>query len=253
MIKERLFISVLALFIAMFSTTLHAQFEGQISMNVYSEDDGEIEVNELNLYATADRIMIKGEENFDVMDKMSTDGLLIRNDLKDFVIMTGKNQALQVTKVEIEGLVEMLASWSGESEKSSSTSSKTDYSFSDRTQTILGYETAEMIVQDTENPEKHLSIWLAPDIDIDWGMMAERWNNMPESVDAEINGVTQDVIFKGKNFPLLIEAVDGNERTKLMEVSKVNKSSVAKAMVEIPSGVTLMSFKDYVFKMMMEQ
>lgn len=253
MIKERLFISVLALFIAMFSTTLQAQFEGQISMNVYSEDDGEIEVNELNLYATADRIMIKGEENFDVMDKMSTDGLLIRNDLKDFVIMTGKNQALQVTKVEIEGLVEMLASWSGESEKSSSTSSKTDYSFSDRTQTILGYETAEMIVQDTENPEKHLSIWLAPDIDIDWGMMAERWNNMPESVDAEINGVTQDVIFKGKNFPLLIEAVDGNERTKLMEVSKVNKSSVAKAMVEIPSGVTLMSFKDYVFKMMMEQ
>jgi hypothetical protein len=253
MIKERLFISVLALFMAMFSTTLYAQFEGQISMNVYSEDDGEIEVNELNLYATADRIMIKGEENFDVMDKMSTDGLLIRNDLKDFVIMTGKNQALQVTKVEIEGLVEMLASWSGESEKSSSTSSKTDYSFSDRTQTILGYETAEMIVQDTENPEKHLSIWLAPDIDIDWGMMAERWNNMPESVDAEINGVTQDVIFKGKNFPLLIEAVDGNERTKLMEVSKVNKSSVAKAMVEIPSGITLMSFKDYVFKMMMEQ
>ncbi|MBD3615282.1 MAG: hypothetical protein HUJ22_01825 [Gracilimonas sp.] len=253
MIKRRLFISVFALFMGMFSTTIYAQFEGQISMNVYSEDDGETEVNELNLYATADRIMIKGEENFDVMDKMSTDGLLIRNDLKDFIIMTGKNQALQVTKVEIEGLVEMLASWSGESEKSSNAPSKTDYSFSDRTQTILGYETAEMIVRDTENPEKHLSIWLAPDIDIDWGMMAERWNNMPESVDAEINGVTQDVIFKGKNFPLLIEAVDGNERTKLMEVSKVNKSSVAKAMVEIPSGVTLMSFKDYVFKMMMEQ
>lgn len=251
--KGRLFISTLVLFTLLFSTAVYAQFEGQISMNVYSEDNGEVEVSELNLYATADRIMIKGEENFDVMDKMSTDGLLIRNDLKDFVIMTGKNQALQVTKVEIEGLVEMLASWGGESEKSSSTPSKTDYSFSDRTQTILGYETAEMIVQDAENPEKHLSIWLAPDIDIDWGMMAERWNNMPASVDAEINGVTQDVIFKGKNFPLLIEAVEGNERTKLMEVKNVNKSSVAKAMVEIPSGVTLMSFKDYVFKMMMEQ
>jgi len=38
-----------------------------------------------------------------------------------------------------------------------------------------------------------------------------------------------------------------------MEVSSVNESSVAKAMVELASGVSLMSFKDYVFRMMMQQ
>ncbi|MDZ7756399.1 hypothetical protein [Rhodohalobacter sp.] len=252
MLTKRFSLLGLVFFFAFFSGSVYAQFEGQITMDVYSEDKGKIEVSQINLYATPDRIMLQGEDNFSVMDQMSTDGLLIRNDMKDFVIMTGENQALQVTKIEIEGLVEMLSSWGGESKNQKDTP-KPEYSFSDRTQTILGYETAEMIVTDSENPNKHLSIWLAPEIDINWGMLAEKWNNMPESIDSEINGVAQEVVFKGKNFPLLIEAVEGDERKAVMKVNNVNRSSVAKAMVEIPSGITLMSFKDYVFKMMMER
>ncbi|HET8865172.1 MAG TPA: hypothetical protein VFM80_05695 [Gracilimonas sp.] len=251
--KGRLILSTLIISITAFSTAAYAQFEGQISMNVYSEDNGQTEVSELNLYATADRIMIKGEEDFDLMDQMSTDGVLIRNDRKDFVIMTGENQALQVTKIEIEGLVDMMASWGGESGKKSSPKSNNEYSFSDRTQTILGFEAAEMIIKNEDEPNKHLSIWLTPGIDINWGMLAEKWNNMPEDIDAEINGMTQEIIFKGRNFPMQIEAVEGDKRTMLMEVTNVNKSSVAKAMVEVPSGVTLMSFKDFVFQMMMQQ
>lgn len=243
----------LTLLIALFSTSVFAQFEGLISMNVYSEDNGQAEVSEVNLYATATRIMIKGEENFDLMDNMSTDGLLIRNDKKDFIIMTGRNQALQVTKIEIEGLVEMLTSWNGDEPGSEPNTPKTEYKFSENTQTILGYETAELIIEDTENPEKHLSVWLTPDIDINWGMLAERWNNMPKSMDKEINGISQEIIFKGKNFPLMIEAVHGEKRVKVMEVSNVNKSNVARAMVEVPSGTVLMSFKDFVFQKMMEQ
>ncbi|MEX0724022.1 MAG: hypothetical protein WD053_09095 [Gracilimonas sp.] len=252
--KGRLLLSTLILVMSAFSTAVYAQFEGQISMNLYNQENGQTEVSELNLYATADRIMIKGEEDFDLMDQMSSDGVLIRNDRKDFVIMTGNNQALQVTKVEIEGLVDMMASWSGDSSGgSSSDKPKTKYSFSDRTKEINGFEAAEMVVQDAENPEKHLSVWLTPDIDINWGMLGEKWNNMPADIDAEINGMTQEVIFKGKNFPMMIEAVDGDKRTKIMEVNSVNRSSVAKAMVEVPSGVTLMSFKDFVFQMMMQQ
>lgn len=254
--KGRLFISTLILFTAVFSTAVHAQFEGQISMELYSEENGKTEVSELNLYATANRIMIKGEEDIDLMNQIKSDGLLIRNDRKDFVIMTGNNKALQVTKVEIEGLVDMMASWSGNSSKNSSSNEpkrKTRYSFSDRTQNIMGFDAAELIVEDAENPGKHLSIWLTNDIDINWGMLGERWNKLPADIDAEVNGMAQEIIFKGKNFPLMIEAVENDEHTKIMQVKNVNRSSVAKAMVEVPSGVTLMSFKDFVFQMMMEQ
>lgn len=246
-------VASLIMLVYMFSTVAYAQFEGQISMNLYSENNGKTEVSELNLFTTADRIMIKGEESFNLMDEMNTDGLLIRNDMKDFVIMTGANEALNVTKAEIEGLVEMLSSWSDDSSDTDPNTIKTKHSFSDRTQELLGYKSAELIIQDKENPDKHLSIWLTPDIDVNWGMLAEKWNNMPKEMDAEINGMSQEIIFKGKNFPMMIEAVNKGERTTLMKVTNVNKSSIAKAMVEVPSGTTLMSFQDFIMKKMMEQ
>lgn len=250
---RRLYSTAVFLMGMLFTTSAYAQFEGQISMNLFSENDGQREVSTLNLFATADRIMVKGEEDINVMEGINSDGFLIRNDLKDFVIMTGGGQALQITKAEIEGMVEMLSSWSGEAADVNPAAPQTNYNFSDRTQTMLGLETAEMIIKDKDDPNKHLSVWLTPNIDINWGMLAEKWNNMPKEIDRELNGVSQDIIFQGKNFPLMIEAVNGEERTLLMKVTNVNRSSIAKAMVEVPSGTTLMSFKDYMFKMMMEQ
>lgn len=251
--KRSLFFSLIFVLSVWLSPDAQAQFEGQVKMNLYSYENNKTEVSELNLFATSDRIMLKGEQSFDLMDEMSTDGLLIRNDMKDFIVMTGENKALQVTKLEIEGLVNMFSNWGDDSEESTPDKVTTDYSFSDRTKTILGYEAAEMIVKDTENPGKHLSIWLTPEIKINWGMLGERWKNMPKDLDREINGMSQQIIFKDRNFPLMIESVEGNNRTLIMEAKQVNESSIAKAMVEVPSGVVLMSFRDYVFQKMMEQ
>ncbi|MCP9292099.1 DUF4412 domain-containing protein [Gracilimonas sediminicola] len=249
---RRLFVTALFLFAILFSSAAYAQFEGHITMNLYGEDNGQKEVSELNLYATADRIMIKGEESLEVMGKVSAGGLLIRNDMKDFIIMTEKDKALQATKTGIESLVEMLFSWSGESESSSSDTPEAEYEYTDRTKTILGYETTELIIRSTDDPENYLSVWLTPGIDINWGMLAEPWKGMPKDIDKELNGMSQDVIFKGKNFPLMIEVVEGDERKVVMDVKNVNRSSIAKAMVEVPSGVQLISLQEYIFSMMME-
>lgn len=250
-IRVTILFSVLTLLL--FTTAANAQFEGQITMKVYDHDDGKTETSELNLFATASRIMIKGEENYEIMDNIKTNGFLIRNDKKDFIVMTGENKALQVTKAEIEGMVEMLASWSKPNAKTEENTLKTNYKFSDRTRTINGFETAELIITDEENPNKHLSVWLTPDIDINWGMLAEKWKNMPSDFDDEINGMSQELIFKGKNFPILIESVEGDDRLTVMEATNVNRSSIAKAMVEVPSGTVLMSFKDFMFQMMMQE
>lgn len=249
---RRLFATALFLLAILYSSSAFAQFEGHITMNLYGENNGQKEVSELNLYATADRIMIKGEESLEVMGKVSAGGLLIRNDMKDFIIMTEKDKALQATKTGIESLVEMLFSWAGESESSSSDAPEAEYEYTDRTKTILGYETTELIVRSTEDPENYLSVWLTPGIDINWGMLAEPWKGMPKDIDKELNGMSQDVIFKGKNFPLMIEVVEGDERHVVMDVKNVNRSSIAKAMVEVPSGVQLISLQEYIFSMMME-
>ncbi|HBX66733.1 MAG TPA: hypothetical protein DEG32_11455 [Balneolaceae bacterium] len=248
---RRLFAFTFALLIALSSSAAYAQFEGQVTMNLFSYDNGQPEVSELNLFATKDRIMIKGEENMELMGGISSGGLLIRNDMKDFVIMTESDKALQATKAGIESMVEMMFSWAGESE-SDSEGPEVEYVFTDRQKTINGYETTEMIVKDAENPNKHISVWLTPGIDINWGMLAEPWKGMPKSMDKELNGMSQDVFFKGKNFPMMIESVEGEERTKVMEVRNVNRSSIAKAMVEVPSGVQLISLQEFIFNMMME-
>jgi hypothetical protein len=249
---KRLFYPTLLLVLTLCSTVAHAQFEGHISINLYGQENGKTEVSEVNLFATENRIMIKGEQGLDFMNKVNSDGLLIRNDKKDFVVMTGENQALQVTKAEIESMVQMLSGW-GDSASDSENTPDTDYRFSERTQQILGYDTAELIITTKDEPNKHLSVWLTPDIDINWGMLAEKWNNMPSSMDKELNGMGQEIFFKGKNFPLLVESVEGNKRETVMEVKKVDASSVEKATVEVPAGVKLLSFKDFVFNMMMDQ
>lgn len=83
---------------------VHAQFEGQISMTIYNQENGDItEENVVNLYTTQERILIKGEDKINISDgMMEASGILIRSDMRDFVIMMGEKEALRFTKEELE-------------------------------------------------------------------------------------------------------------------------------------------------------
>lgn len=241
-------------FSAGFSAQLLAQFQGKIEMKLYSEDDGQTEENTLNMFVTNNRIMLQGEDAFSFGEGMNAEGLLIRNDHKDFVLLMGENRGIQITKTEIEGMIDMFSSWGGQSQNSQNQAAEgPGYRFSDETRTILGKECAEMIIEDEEDPDNYLSIWLTPNIDINWGMLAEPWKNIPQDMKRDFEGVSQDLLFQGKNFPMLIEAHEDGETTKIFEVTNMQESNVAKAMVEIPSGITLLSAKDFIFNMMMQQ
>ncbi|MEX0719687.1 MAG: hypothetical protein WD059_03395 [Balneolaceae bacterium] len=248
---KNIFITALLLLFAVSTSEISAQFQGKIEMKTYGENKGTVEENILNMYITSDRIMVKGEDNFSLADNVNAEGLLIRNDKKDFIMMVGDNQAIQVTKPEIEGMIEMFSSWGGASQTPSE-STPPNYSFSERTRTILGKECAEMVIED-ENSENHLSVWLTPNIDINWGMLAEPWKNIPQSMEKEINGMSQDLLFQGKNFPLLVESHEGGVTKTLFEVTSMEESNIAKAMVEIPSGITLIGAKEFMFNMMMQR
>lgn len=247
----RLSTLTIALVFTLLSSAAYAQFEGHITMSVYSEDDGKMENSTLNIYATQNRILVKGDDEVSVMGRVNAGGLLIRNDQKDFIILTDEKKALQTTKEGIESVVEMMFGWMQDGTEDPDTP-ETEYSFSNREKTILGQNTTEMIIERKDEPGKHLSVWLTPNIDINWGILAEPWKGMPKSIDKEINGMSQDVFFKGKNFPMLVEAVEGNERTKVMEVKNIDRSAVAKSRVEVPTDVTLVSLQEYIFSLMME-
>jgi hypothetical protein len=230
-------------------TTAKAQFEGQISMNLYGKEKGVKTVNTLNMYVTSDRIFLKGDDDMNIGESFNSGGMLIRNDKKDFVVLMENNDALQVTKSEIEGLFQMFLSWGGESKNGNPKKDNMNYEYTDNSRTIKGYETYELLVTSTENDTK-MSVWLTPNIDINWGMLAEPWKNLPIEADMAVNRISMDAVFSGKNFPMLIEVTDKKGTVSVMEVNNINKSSIAKAMVQIPAGVNLIGVTELMFKMM---
>lgn len=229
------------------SMTAKAQFQGQVTMKVYGEENGNMNVNELNLYSTSSRIMIKGEDTFSFSDgSFDASGILIRNDKKDFVVMMGEKEALQFTKEELEGLFSMAGMMAGDEDTEASVNANTEYT--NKTRKIMGYDCTELLVRNDEG-NTTLSIWLTSEIDINWGMLSEPWMNVPDNMKDSASRLTQE--FKSRNFPMLVEVTEKGKTKTVLEVTNVNESSIAKAMVEIPSGVALVGLQEMIFKMMM--
>ncbi|MCR9133304.1 MAG: DUF4412 domain-containing protein [bacterium] len=247
--KVRNYLMSMAIFAMFsFSHTVHAQFEGQISMTIYNQENGDItEENVVNLYITQERILIKGEDKINISDgMMEASGILIRSDMRDFVIMMGEKEALRFTKEELEGMFSMINMMSGgEMDKSDS---DMNYTYTNEVRTIEGLQATELRVYGKEQ-KNYLSIWLTNDLDIDWGMLSEPWKNVPGSMSGQVNQMTQE--FKSRNFPLLIEVTEKGETSTIFEVTKVKKSRIAKDMVEMPAGLQLVSLQEMIMKAMM--
>ena len=256
--KKRISASfVLALVFVMISQMAHAQFQGQINMHVYSTDDGKTEKNELNMYVTKDRIFIQGEDNVSFADGVKSKGLLVRNDTKDFILMMDKNEALKITKTEIEGLFSMIGMMGSMAPSPAAKPEKSEpnFRYSNKERTINGFKTSELIIDNISdnNEGDYLSVWLTPKIDINWGMLAEPWKNLPSDVESTVNGAFRQTVFGGNNFPILIEAYDAEkgETIKVLEVNSIKKSNVAQSKVDVPSGTTIVGLNQLMMKMMM--
>ncbi len=229
------------------ATSLQAQFQGQITMKVYGENNGKPDVNELNMFVTSDRIFLKGEEKMNFGQPVNPEGLLIRNDKKDFIVLLEKNDALQVRKSEIEGILKMV-SGGVSSNNSSNSESNISYEYTDRKKVINGREAYELLVKSKESTST-TSIWLTPNVRVNWGMLIDPWNNLSGDTDYAVNRIMREAIFNGNNFPVLVEVTGKKGTEKVMEVTNISESSIAKAMVEVPAGVNLISFFEFMLKM----
>ena len=235
----------------LFSTQLaFAQFQGQISMNIYDVDDGVVEdTNELNLYTTADRILVKGEDKINVSDGlMEASGILIRGDIQDFVIMTGENEAIRFTKEELEGFFNMISMFDNEDELDVETNNEFKYTNEERT--IQGLKATELQVWNDDG-DGYLSIWLTNELDINWSILTQPWNNLPKGLKKPVDHMTQE--FRSSNFPMLIEAHGKKGDYTIFEVTKVRESRIAKDMVEVPANVELISLQTMFMKAMMNK
>ena len=228
----------------------NAQFEGQIRMNFYSYSNNgtQLEPNEINLYVTDQRILLKSTDEIDIYNgTMKASGLLIRSDAQDFVLMSGDKEALQFTKQELESMFSMITMLIGYQNQTEKT--YINYIYTNKTRTIKGFKATELLFKNNEDYGSSLSIWLTNELDIDWGILSKPWNNVPSFFSSQMNQITQEL--KSRNFPLLIEVKENENTSTLFEVVEIKNSRIAKDMVEMPTGLKLISLQELIIKAMM--
>jgi len=241
------------LMVACFTQPVSAQFEGKIQYSVYDyskDTPADEKQDEFTLFITPDRILLQGENKYDFMGSIKTEGVLVRLDFEDFVFLTGDQKALKISRSDITSMMNM---FSDNGQSSADVAKKGDdikYERTGESKKIKGYNCEKFIFHDEDNEAAQTVVWMTKDIQVNWGMLAEPWSGDAEKM---IQSFPMDIIFKEKYFPVLVETYENGDLISRMEATDINQSSIARAMVQVPSGVQVLSFQDYLFQKMSEQ
>ena len=236
------------------STSTQAQFNGVLDIQLYSKNDAGItDTSLIHMYVTPERILMQGAEEESIKSgNYEASGLLIRQDQRDFVLMMGKNQALQLSKSEIEGFFTMISAIFGIEEPSPQelAESKSSVVLTGRVENINGYPSKEIRITDADG-SGYATIWTTTKLDMDWGLLKEPWLNSPDWLREATDRLT--IEFQSKSVPVLMTWTSDEGTFTFYELVRAEKSAVAKAMVELPSNYQLLGFSDWIMMQMMQQ
>jgi hypothetical protein len=230
----------------------YSQFEGEIRFNLDQFDNNQPESTEFTFTAANDRIFIRSQNDLNVVTGLSSDGLLVRNDLQDFVFNTGENQALKVSKVDLESLMNLIERFSGSTGSSSSGQSNWENRIveTENMKQHLGYNVQEFRLLG-ENSSQYVSIWLTSDIKVMWGLMTDVWNRVSNRfLDSEL---PMELIMNSNSFPLIVEAFDNGQLTVKFESISVNTDNFDKSVVELSEQKQLVGLTELMMNMFRQQ
>ncbi len=239
-----------ALFLVAFISNSFAQFEGKIDYHINEiNDNGETDdSNTFTLFITSDRILISGEEAYSMAGSLETEGLLIRLDKEDFVLLTGDKQAMSISKAGITSFVNMF----GNAEEMQEETDDVGISFENtgEMKTIEGYTAEKFVFMDEDEPNKKTVVWMTRDLDINWGMLAEPWGNSLRFFTGD--NLPSGLIFEKGYFPVRMQHYE-DETLKSEAVAEISSSAVDPSIVQISSDVTVKSLSQYMFQQMREE
>lgn len=226
----------------------YSQFEGEIIFNLEQYDMNRVESSEFRLTAANDRIFIRSQKDVNVVTGLRSDGLLVRNDLQDIVFNTGENQAMKVSKADIDGLMNMIERFSG----SSGSNQGEQFDWENRiveTENVkqhIGYEVQEIRLMG-ENINQYVSIWLTQDIKILWGLMTDLWNGAGNRFFD--SGLPVEVLMNSNSFPLLVEVFDNGQLMLKFESVNVVTDNFDRTVVELPEQKRLVGLTEMMMNM----
>lgn len=240
---------LLAFTLLLISAPSYGQFEGQMNIEIQDRSGGSAEVTQLSLTTTKDRIFIDSAAKVNVVSGLQTDGILIRNDLQDFVFRTDDNEALKVSKDDLDGLIQLINRFQGQS---SGSENKKKFDWESRveetgnTRTFHGYSAKEFTLKgDKEN--QYVSIWLTDQIKVNWGLLLDFWYESGENfTDSDI---PIELVINRNSFPLLVDVYDEDKMVYSASVTGINTDNFDLSVVELSEDVRLIGFSDMMMNM----
>lgn len=226
----------------------YSQFEGEITFNLEQFGPTQPETTQFKLTAFKDRVYVASQADINVLTGLKSDGLLVRNDMQDFVFNTGENQALKVTKADLDGLMNMIERFSGAAKPSANGQSDWGNRIieTNNSKQHLGYEVVEIrLLGDTI--DQYASIWLTQDIKVFWGIMTNVWNragNRFMDPDFPI-----ELVMNSNSFPLLVEVFDNDRLMAKFESVNIETENFDRSVVELSDKKRLVSITEVMMNM----
>lgn len=246
---KRLFtLLIFSMICSLWAVPAYSQFEGEVSFVLEQYRPVGSESSRFKLTSSNDRIYIASEADVNVITGLKSDGVLIRNDLQDFVFNTGQNEALKVTKADLDGVMNMIERFSGASASSSDKQfdwEKRIIETENRKQ-HLGYEVQEIRLMG-ETVDDYASIWLTQDIKILWGIMTNVWNNAGDRfLDPDF---PIELVMNSNSFPLLVDVYDNGLLVAKFESVNIDTENFDRSVLELSEQKRLVSLTEIMMNM----
>lgn len=235
--------TLLFLFCFISLTPAFAQFEGEIRFEMYDPSEPGSDKVQLYFSFTGERIFIGSDTSVNMLAGLRSEGVLVRNDLKDFVLITSENEGMNIKLDEIETLNTLINRI--QSQQGSAQREPFDWdrrvTETGNSRQIYGYTAYEYLITGDESDET-LSVWLTDGIRVNWGILRDVWYSTGVSrFDREI---PLEIVMNRTSFPLLIEARKDEEIVFRAETVHLNNSFFDRSVVEIPQGMRLLGLTD---------
>ena len=233
--------------------SLFAQFEGEVRFEITEQrsNDREAETSGLRMAFANDRIFVASDVSLNVMSGLSTNGILVRNDLQDFVLMTGNGEGLKVAKSELQSVVGLIDRVQGPAVVQTEPFAWDQrVKETGRSQQIQGYTAHEFQVTGDRDGEI-VSVWLSDQIKIKWGLLEEVWYSMGRTrFEKEI---PIEIVMNNTSFPLLVEVSRDGQVVLNARASMILATNFDRSLTEVPADTKLLSFTDLMMNFFRQQ
>lgn len=241
-------IPLLTIILSLYGNIAFAQFEGEIRFQVYNADQESQETVQMEMTFTENRIFVDSNVSMNVMAGLQAQGVLVRHDLEDFIVITSQQEALKVAKSDLENLVQLMNRMQGTEEKTGNE----PFPWEERVvetgeqRDILGYTTHQFVLKGDKDSD-YTSVWLTDEISVDWGLLLDAWYSIgSKQIDHE---VPVEMVMNNRSFPLLVETYENDQLVFRAESVSVNEDSFDRSRTRLSPNLKLIGLTDLMMNM----